>query len=86
MAALVLCIQKQLGIYSLERRLRGDLIEAYKMLTGKERVNKSEQTILHTCSGMDYEDTATVINEWSVLPVVKMAACFFYHVLEISYF
>jgi len=32
-----------LGIYALERRrLCGDLIEAYKILTGKERVNKNK--------------------------------------------
>ena len=34
---------KKLGVYSLERRrLRGDLIETFEMLTGRERVNCSE--------------------------------------------
>jgi len=45
-------------IYFLERRrLRGDLIEACKILTGKDRVNKDKFYAL--CSmDMDYEDTA----------------------------
>ena len=33
-------ILKRLGIYTLERRsLRGDLIETFKILTGKERID-----------------------------------------------
>ena len=33
---------KRLGLYWLERmRLRGDLIETFKILTGKERINPS---------------------------------------------
>jgi len=32
---------KKLGIYSLER-LRGDLIETFKILTGRENVNYSK--------------------------------------------
>ena len=34
---------KKLGIYSLDRRrLRGDLIETFKILTGREHVNYSK--------------------------------------------
>ena len=34
---------KKLGIYSLERRrLRGNLIETFKILTGRENVNYSK--------------------------------------------
>ena len=29
----------RLKLYSLERRLRGDLIETFKLLTGKENIN-----------------------------------------------
>jgi len=33
---------KRLGLYSLERqRLRGDLIETFKIVTGKERIDPS---------------------------------------------
>jgi len=35
-----------LGLYSLQRRLRGDLIETYRILSGKENIENIDIVIL----------------------------------------
>ena len=74
---------KKLGIYSLERRrLRGDLIETFKILTGREDVNYSKVVELadvtsglrghykprcHTTVRQNFF-SLRIDNEWNKLP------------------
>ena len=67
---------KKLGIYSLERRrLRGDLIETFKILTGRENVNYSKFfELADVTSGLRQNFfSLRIVNEWNKLPqeVVK---------------
>ena len=54
-----------LGLYSLQqRRLRGDIIETYKILTGKEKINSDE---------LFQKTTTTELRGHSLNPLVRVA-------------